>query len=280
MEQTQTGNIRVIKPADNFEKIHSSLIEENDCLTIGVYCKVIRLGETWNLNIRGLATKLDISPKRLRKIIVELESKGFVRRVPVKQENGRFSGWDYEFYAEPAEDRTRAGRADLADNGLDGEPTSPKTDKSEIGLGRKRVSDYIQTASNIQTACNNRLQGEGGIAHTREGAAGSTSPATEKEGQNEATLFGAERQASVGDGAPQSHGKKNGQKSRAAPFVPPTLAEVREYIEKVRRSPIDPVAFFAHYENNDWRLSSGRRMKDWRLAVVTWERRERNGWGR
>lgn len=53
MEQTQTGNIRVIKPADNFEKIHSSLIEENDCLTIGVYCKVIRLGDTWNLNIRG-----------------------------------------------------------------------------------------------------------------------------------------------------------------------------------------------------------------------------------
>ena len=117
-------------------------------------------------------------------------------------------------------------------------------------------------------------------AHTREGAAGSTSPATEKEGQNEATLFGTEKQASVGDGAPQSQGKKKRQKSCAAPFVPPTLAEVREYIEKVRRSPIDPVAFFAHYENNDWRLSSGRRMKDWRLAVITWERRDRNGWGR
>lgn len=117
-------------------------------------------------------------------------------------------------------------------------------------------------------------------AHTREGAAGSTSPATEKEGQDEATLFGTEKQASVGDGAPQSQGKKKRQKSCAAPFVPPTLAEVREYIEKVRRSPIDPVAFFAHYENNDWRLSNGRRMKDWRLAVVTWERRDRNGWGR
>lgn len=117
-------------------------------------------------------------------------------------------------------------------------------------------------------------------AHMREGAAGSTSPATEKEGQDEATLFDTEKQASVGDGAPQSQGKKKGQKSCAAPFVPPTLAEVREYIEKVRRSPIDPVAFFAHYENNDWRLSSGRRMKDWRLAVVTWERRDRNGWGR
>ena len=116
-------------------------------------------------------------------------------------------------------------------------------------------------------------------AHTREGASGSTSLAQEK-GQNEGTLFDTEKQASVGDGAPQSQGKKKGQKSCAAPFVPPTLAEVRDYIENVRRSPIDPVAFFAHYENNDWRLSSGRRMKDWRLAVVTWERRDRNGWSR
>ncbi len=117
-------------------------------------------------------------------------------------------------------------------------------------------------------------------AHTREGAAGSTSPATEKEGQNEATLFDTGEQTSSCGQAASSQGKKKGQKSCAAPFVPPTLAEVREYIEKVRRSPIDPVAFFAHYENNDWRLSSGRRMKDWRLAVVTWERRDRNGWSR
>lgn len=116
-------------------------------------------------------------------------------------------------------------------------------------------------------------------AHTREGAAGSTSPATEKEGQNEATLFGDEKQAAVGDGAAPSQEKKKGKKS-CSPFVPPTLAEVKDYIENVRRSPIDPVAFFAHYENNDWRLSSGRRMKDWRLAVVTWERRDRNGWSR
>lgn len=115
-------------------------------------------------------------------------------------------------------------------------------------------------------------------AHTREGAAGSTPLTPEKDGHGEATLFGTEGQASDGGHAAQSQGKRKGQKSCAAPFVPPTLAEVREYIEKVRRSPIDPVAFFAHYENNDWRLSSGRRMKDWRLAVVTWERRERNGW--
>lgn len=117
-------------------------------------------------------------------------------------------------------------------------------------------------------------------AHTREGADGSTSPAPEKDGQGEGTLFKEEGQASVGGQAAPSQGKKKGQKSCAAPFVPPTLAEVKDYILNVRRSPVDPVGFFAHYENNDWRLSSGRRMKDWRLAVVTWERRERNGWGR
>lgn len=114
-------------------------------------------------------------------------------------------------------------------------------------------------------------------AHMREGAAGSTSPAQEKDGQGEGTLFKEEGQACVGGQAAPSRGKKNGKKSCAAPFAPPTLAEVKDYIANVRRSPVDPVAFFAHYENSDWRLSSGRRMKDWRLAVITWERRDRNG---
>lgn len=116
-------------------------------------------------------------------------------------------------------------------------------------------------------------------AHTREGAGAPVPSSPEKEdGQNPGTLFGEEpRNAGGEQPGPQSRKKKKGQKSCAAPFAPPTLAEVKDYIENVRKSPVDPVAFFAHYENSDWRLSSGRRMKDWRLAVITWERRDRNG---
>lgn len=74
----------------------------------------------------------------------------------------------------------------------------------------------------------------------------------------------------------QSQERKSAPRPGRAPFVPPTIAEVREYIA-LRGSDIDPVAFFSFYENRDWRLNDGRRMKDWRLAVVTWERRDRNG---
>lgn len=83
-----------------------------------------------------------------------------------------------------------------------------------------------------------------------------------------------------GDGGdrPTPPKKMGGGKSGRRAFVPPTIDEVRAYIE-TRGADIDPAAFWAFYENREWRLNDGRRMKDWRLAVVTWEKR-RNGNGR
>jgi hypothetical protein len=56
-------------------------------------------------------------------------------------------------------------------------------------------------------------------------------------------------------------------------FVPPSFDEVSEYV-KQRNSPIDPVAFHSHYTTNGWRVGKGGLpMRDWKAAIVTWERR-------
>ena len=65
-------------------------------------------------------------------------------------------------------------------------------------------------------------------------------------------------------------------KDARARFTPPTQSDVKGYfVDKGLRS--DPMEFWLHFENCDWRLSNGRgaRMKDWRLAALSWEKRER-----
>lgn len=65
--------------------------------------------------------------------------------------------------------------------------------------------------------------------------------------------------------------EKKGNENKNNSFIPPTVDEVRQYC-KERGNSIDPEYFVAYNENRDWKLSNGRKMKDWRLAVVTWEK--------
>ena len=54
-------------------------------------------------------------------------------------------------------------------------------------------------------------------------------------------------------------------------FVPPSVDEVRAFCQE-RGNNIDPEYFIAYNENRNWTLSNGRKMKDWKLAVITWEK--------
>jgi hypothetical protein len=60
-----------------------------------------------------------------------------------------------------------------------------------------------------------------------------------------------------------------------APFVQPTLDEVRTYCQQ-RGNHVDAEAWLAHYEANGWRVGRNA-MKDWRAAVRTWERNDIGG---
>lgn len=69
--------------------------------------------------------------------------------------------------------------------------------------------------------------------------------------------------------------KEKGQMSnaRARAFVPPTVAEVAAYVRE-KGYPVDAESFVAFYASKGWKVGS-QLMKDWRAAVVTWSKRER-----
>ena len=64
---------------------------------------------------------------------------------------------------------------------------------------------------------------------------------------------------------------KDKEKENKSVFVPPAVDEVSAYCTE-RNNGIDPEYFIAYYENREWKLSNGRKMKDWKLAIVTWEK--------
>lgn len=55
-------------------------------------------------------------------------------------------------------------------------------------------------------------------------------------------------------------------------FVPPTVEQVAAYC-KERNNGIDAESFVAFYESKGWMIGKNK-MKDWRSAVRTWERRQ------
>ncbi len=79
-----------------------------DPFTLGIYVRVLALGETnWELNIKGLATRFDMTEERIRKAFRVLEDAGYMSRQRVRDEKNRFIGWDYELYTAPENRESR-----------------------------------------------------------------------------------------------------------------------------------------------------------------------------
>lgn len=65
-----------------------------------------------------------------------------------------------------------------------------------------------------------------------------------------------------------------GKKTKAAPFVPPTLEEVREYC-KQRNSPVDPDQFYNYFTadpDRQWIDAKGNPVTSWKQKLLTWEK--------
>lgn len=84
----------------------------------------------------------------------------------------------------------------------------------------------------------------------------------------------------VSENTPNVNGNDNEDTKENSPseskrkvFVPPTVDEVEEYCNK-RRNGIDPEAFVAFYESKGWKVGN-QRMKDWKAAVITWEKKKK-----
>lgn len=66
--------------------------------------------------------------------------------------------------------------------------------------------------------------------------------------------------------------KENKKKKVANKFVPPTTQQVKEYCQE-RANGIDAEYFVDYYEARNWELAKGRKVKDWKACVRTWEKR-------
>jgi hypothetical protein len=71
-----------------------------------------------------------------------------------------------------------------------------------------------------------------------------------------------------------SNDKEKESKKRKA-FLPPSLEEVQAYIKEKGYS-IDAEAFIAFYSSKNWYVGSNK-MTNWRMAVVTWSKRNNAG---
>lgn len=63
------------------------------------------------------------------------------------------------------------------------------------------------------------------------------------------------------------------EKKKARAFIPPTVQEVKAYCAE-RKNKIDAERFVDHYKSNGWMVGRNK-MKDWKAAVRTWEKGEK-----
>lgn len=131
----KVGNITVVEATSRFKKVDISLIEnENiDCLTLGIYTKLIVLGKKWNLNVKGLRSHLGLSDEKVRKAISILEQEGYIVRTPFRNEKGQLLGWNYSIYPTPVneDERSKAGKGN--EKPKEELPCSQISDHSDIG---------------------------------------------------------------------------------------------------------------------------------------------------
>lgn len=66
---------------------------------------------------------------------------------------------------------------------------------------------------------------------------------------------------------------KNEKEIKRGVFTPPSLDQVREYCYE-RNNNIDPEQFIDFYSSKNWMIGKNK-MKDWKAAVRTWERRNK-----
>ena len=116
--------------------VSNSIVEKYDAEVTGVYCKIVKLSSGKSLSIDFISKRIKVNDKKVRRIVVLLESEGYIVREPLRDERGYMNGWNYRLYAEPVpvSKRSQAGKKPNDDSSVlpkirqDG-----KSDKTENG---------------------------------------------------------------------------------------------------------------------------------------------------
>lgn len=68
--------------------------------------------------------------------------------------------------------------------------------------------------------------------------------------------------------------KKEQREKKSKRFTPPTIEEVATYCQE-RNNAVDAEQFVSYYNSVGWKVGKNS-MKDWKAAVITWERRQKD----
>lgn len=89
----KTGNIHIIGTPDKFKLVPKAIIydEAVDAISLGIYVKILGLGEKGDLNIPELAKVLHVSKAKIKTALSILARSGYVKRIHVKNTSGLFA---------------------------------------------------------------------------------------------------------------------------------------------------------------------------------------------
>lgn len=68
--------------------------------------------------------------------------------------------------------------------------------------------------------------------------------------------------------------RENKEKVNGEDFVPPTVAQVREYADAHGFRSLDAEHFVEFYDSLGWKQKNGKHITSWKNAVITWKKRD------
>lgn len=144
------GNIILVKPTGDFIMVSKGAIRDNsvDPFSLGIYVKILAFGETdWQLNIKGLASYLNLTEEKIRRAFRVLEAAGYLRRQRVRDEANRFVGWNYEIGCVPFPtfgDSRPSENPDVGEN----RPSGNRVVNNNTSTGYKDLKQKEDTTNN------------------------------------------------------------------------------------------------------------------------------------
>ena len=97
------ATIRAVKVSGDFVIMHKGFLKDPNlsAKAKGVMAYILSLPDDWQIRIEELATHFTDGRDSIRKAINELEKAGYIEKVRVRGDNGKFKGWEYLLYENP-----------------------------------------------------------------------------------------------------------------------------------------------------------------------------------
>ena len=216
----------------------------------GMICYLLSLPDNWEFSVEGLVAMM---PKDGRTTVMSsldrLEELGYLERSQERGKDGKVGSAIWTIYDRPSNSQT------LVATDQNAEKPSSENPTSENQTQRNKESNKepsIDKQKGIRSKCKNRKT-EGINRENQKIKSVSSDNTTPSCPDNRATK------------SPVS------KKSRI-----PTVQDVADYCLE-RHNGIDPEEFYDFYEANGWIQGKGKPIQDWKAAVRTWERRDKQG---